>query len=186
MDLFNRTLAYIYKLHDYYRQQAARWKYGCNIGEVLSLGAMVCVWIAQKAIEDTPPDAESMYQTANYYYLKEFIVDMERHLVVNLDGIIYQWNPFLNCSTLDDLVRSFDDMTNIFTYQNYTIKACRVDPNNTPHQLNFKNVYYQTKYYRMFSSRPEEIPQIARDKFRRDRDTYVSRTSSVICLRSEF
>lgn len=182
MDLFNRTLAYIYKLREYYKHQAIRWKHGCKIGEVLSLGAMVCLWIAQKAIEDDVSNVEGMYKAANFYYLPEFIIDMERQLIVSLDGIIYQWNPFLNCSTMNDLVHTFDKVTNIFEYQNYTIKNCQIDSNNLPHQLKFKDVYRHTSYYKRESSRPNEIPQIARETFRNDQKIYMNRTKPIICF----
>lgn len=187
MDIFNRSLAYVYTvLPNYYKCTANKWTDGCSIGEILSLAALVCFWIAQKAIEDKIPDVQSIYEAASYHYQPEFITDMEQQLIVNLKGVIYQWNPFLNCGTLDELVANFDYVTNIFRYQCYVIKSNELNRDNTPHLLRFQDIYRHTDYQRRLNTILNNIPssdvnrmstairEMAKQDYRRDSAEFIS------------
>ena len=174
MDLFNRGLAYIYSLHDYYKHKPELWLFGCKIGEVVSLGALVCLWIAQKAIEDTMMDVNTIYVSSSRYYDKSLIIDMERQLIINLDGIIYQWNPFMNCSDENDLIREFGKITNIFDYQQYNVKDCAVKYSNQPYALNFRDIYHKTEYYKQAPKLTSEIPQFTKQLFEKHRSKYIN------------
>jgi len=181
-DLFNRTLGYLYTLHSYYLSNPLEWKHGCRIGEVLTLGATVCLWIAEKTIEDKYHDVQGIHQMVNRYYSTKLITDMERHLVVCLDGIIYQWNPFLNCSTIEDLVIAFNEITDIFNYQNYTIKKHTVDCNNLPHTIQFNTVYNRTQYIRNLPKDRDKLNEFIYNLYHTHRRVHVSQNRPMIYI----
>ncbi len=161
IDIFNRALASIYKLHEYFLQNPATWREGCHLGEVLSLGGLVCIWIALKANEDEPPNINEICAAASGHFVKINIIQMERQLIVSLDGGIYQRNPFNDSSNWQELVEAFDRTTDIFQYQHYSIKnqapltyydaslsGYRFDEvQSKPHLARFSDIYPKSEYY---------------------------------------
>lgn len=175
IDLFNRSLAFIYCQQDYFKHlfELSNKKY--TLSDVLSLGAMVCLWISIKATRHEDNDVEYISEISHNYYTDECIVDMERQIIVNLDGIIYQWNPFRNCSNVDDLLDAFNRVTNLFEYQNHSLRDHHggLGKDNVPYTMDFFDLYKYTDYYKQsqtFSSR-----EVIKRNYIADRDAFLGR-----------
>jgi serine/threonine protein kinase len=173
IDLFNRSLAFIYSQRNYFEHLFESSRKRFKISEILSLGAMVCLWIALKADQHGGYDVQYISDLSNNHYTDECIVDMERQIIVNLDGIVYQWNPFRNCSDVDDLLVAFNRVTNLFEYQNHSLRDHHggIGTGNIPYTMEFFDLYRYTEYYSR--SRKLRSRELIRTHYVNDRDQFL-------------
>nr|QBK90983.1 MAG: putative serine/threonine protein kinase [Pithovirus LCPAC201] len=175
IDIFHRSLSHLYMLYDHFKSSEGTGKFlseGSSLTEVISLGALTSVWIALKANDYKKWTAKSMAEITSGHYSPERILEMERHIVIGLKGIIYRWNPFKEAKTLDELSVLFETVTNIYRYPH------RVPNRNkllfysidVLHQINFSYIYNKSLFYKESLQMTPEIHMQYR--FNRDRTEY--------------
>lgn len=132
------------------QEKSSLWKNTryCDLSDVLSCGGAICLWMAWKAMETNAPDLYDFLDLTKNIYNDESIIWMEHQIITGLDGLLYRWNPFLNCDTEEDVRKQIDRVTNIFEYITYNVTVTKYGGDNKKYRLNFKNVYRQTNYYK--------------------------------------
>jgi len=155
-DLFQRSLIYIHCLQDHFRHYPLlSWIDNCSMLELLTLGAVTVFWISIKTVEDIYTNIKTIIALAGGKYSPGHILEMERQLLVGLDGAIYRNTPFNNSVNWDHLVGEFDAMTNIFLYR-YRLPIVRLnfqpsvqDPTHDVYLARFKHIYQFSQYYQL-------------------------------------
>jgi serine/threonine protein kinase len=159
IDFFHRSLANLYLLHGYF-QKMDNVKY--SLTEVISLGALTSVWIALKANDYKHWNAKFMVEMVSGYNCQQ-LIEMERHLVVGLRGIIYRWNLFKEATTRKQLIDGFELTTNPYKYSGWcpekvTNRQLSTYSSERTHYAKFNEIYIFTKYYNeSLNNTPENI-----------------------------
>lgn len=132
------------------QEKSPLWKNtrSCELSDVLSCGGGICLWMAWKAMETNAPDLYDFLDLTKNIYNDESIIWMEHQIITGLDGLLYRWNPFLDCDTEADVRKQIDRVTNIFEYITYNVNVTKYGGDNKKYRLNFKNVYRTTNYYK--------------------------------------
>ena len=175
IDIFHRVLSHLYMLYDHFKGSEGTGKYlseGSSLTEVISLGALTSIWIALKANDFKKWTAKSMSEITSHHYSPERILEMERHIVIGLKGIIYRWNPFKEAQTLDDLSVLFETVTNIYRYSHRVPNRGKFIfyPPEMLHLINFNYIYNKSLFYKESLNLTSEVHMQYR--FNRDRTEY--------------
>lgn len=175
IDIYHRSLSHLYMLYDHFKSSNGTGKYlseGSSLTEVLSLGAVTSVWIALKANDHKKWTAKSISEITANHYSPERILEMERHIVIGLKGIIYRWNPFKEAKSLIGLSILFEDVTNIYRYPHRVPNRNKLSfhSDDILHQIDFSYVYNKSLFCRESLRMSSETHMQYR--FNRDRTEY--------------
>lgn len=169
IDIFQRSLSYLYVLYQHFKSIGSE---ESSLTEIISLGGLISVWVAFKANESRTWTVRQISNLASGHYSQERILEIERHMVVGLKGIIYRWNPFKEAANPYELSSMFETVTNLYTYP-HRIPNRNGLPANPPekmYQTNFNSIYCRTKFYQ--ESRSMKTDEHPKYRFKRDRDNY--------------